>query len=57
MADVVLVAVILAFFVAAGLLVRALGRVADDTADMAEPDEDDARAGTDERRAGAGRLA
>jgi hypothetical protein len=57
MADVVLVAVILAFFLAAGLLVRALGRVTEDTAEMAEPDEADAGPGTDARRVESGRLA
>jgi len=49
MADVVLVAVILAFFLAAGLLVRALGRVTADGEELAEPDEGDAPHPADER--------
>jgi len=49
MIDAILIAMIVVFFLAAAMLVRALGRVTADTADLADDDAGDDNAGDDVR--------
>jgi len=55
MADIILIATIVAFFLAAALLVRALGRVIADSGDITDRDAADDEPEVSEQGLGAGR--